>query len=298
MKKLTNFAALFVLLAACLAGAQISDITSPGTITLTSTCTNLHTTCDTAGVTNFNINSPFNVQGPQTIEVTTQGYGLATVSVTGTYSGSTLNFDFSDDGGNTWYQEICTRTDANIQEASEVLPSNATEAWDCGVGAATKFRVRQSALSTGAPTVRITLTTGLLEPAPSVAISATIGTTDPCMNPGVLKQSVPINITTATTTSLVAASGTTAVYVCSYSMTLNSIVTTATTAQLEYGTGGSCTGTNALTGLYGAGGITAGVPIPIVQPSPLKATPAANGVCLVSAGATVNIQGVLTYVQQ
>jgi hypothetical protein len=112
---------------------------------------------------------------------------------------------------------------------------------------------------------------------------------------------VPISITTAATTSLVAVSGTTVVYICSLSLTISQVVTTANTFVLEYGTGASCTSPTALTGTYGAGGVTAAAPIYVWAGygGTLAKSAAAAGVCaLTTIGASGSFQGVLTYVQQ
>ncbi len=125
---------------------------------------------------------------------------------------------------------------------------------------------------------------------------------DPCQSSGVAKSSVPINITSAATTALVAVSGSTTVYVCGFSFTISEVVTTANTIQFEQGTGAACVGApTALTGLYGAGGVTAGDPVPINAGggSTVFKTAASNGLCAVTAiGASGSFQGVLTYVQQ
>lgn len=125
---------------------------------------------------------------------------------------------------------------------------------------------------------------------------------DPCQSPNILKSSVAINITTATTTSLVAISGSTLIYVCGISMTISEVITTPNTIQFEYGTGATCgTGTTVLTGKYGDGGVTAGIPI-VVNASnggTIFSAPAGSRLCALTAiGATASFQGVLTYVQQ
>ena len=104
-----------------------------------------------------------------TVPVAATGYGVATVTVNGTYAGVTVNFEFSDDNGTTWYAETCARTDSAIQENSEALPSNQTRAWDCGVYATTNFRVRASAFTSGTANVGITLSAAPVEPAPTVS---------------------------------------------------------------------------------------------------------------------------------
>ena len=124
---------------------------------------------------------------------------------------------------------------------------------------------------------------------------------DPCAS-GLAKSQAVINITTATTTSLVAVSGSTVVYVCGFSATISQVITTPNTIQFEYGTGAACTGPVVMTGLYGGGGVTAGAPITVSYGgagSTIFKTTASQGVCALTAiGATGSFQGVLTYVQQ
>jgi hypothetical protein len=127
-------------------------------------------------------------------------------------------------------------------------------------------------------------------------------TADPCQNGGYGKTSAPINVTTATTTQLVAISGNATVYVCGVTMTIAPSGTTADTATFEYGTGANCgTGTTALTGALGAGDLTTTtglLPVSFADPGTSFRTPPGNALCLLSAGTTVNIQGFVTYVQQ
>jgi hypothetical protein len=108
------------------------------------------------------------------IPVSSVGYGVATVTVNGTYAGVTVNFEFSDDGGTTYYPDTCSRTDTNLQESSEALPSNQSRAWDCGVFAATNFRVRSSAFTSGTANIGITLSAAPIEPAQTVSISGNV----------------------------------------------------------------------------------------------------------------------------
>lgn len=126
-------------------------------------------------------------------------------------------------------------------------------------------------------------------------------TLDPC-NSTLLKSSVPINIVTATTTQLVPLLSGATISVCGVSMTIAPSATTADTATFEYGTGVNCaTGTTVLTGAIGAGDVTTAAPplfVSFADPASTMRTPAGQALCLVSAGTTVNIQGVLTYVQQ
>lgn len=113
---------------------------------------------------------------------------------------------------------------------------------------------------------------------------------DPCASPGLPKSSVPINITSATTTSLVAPAANTSIYVCGFNL-----ITAGGSFQLEYGTGAACgTGTTVLTGAYPAGTIHyGGAGMEILAP-----TPAAYRLCAVSGTGLTNAQGVLTFMQQ
>jgi hypothetical protein len=124
---------------------------------------------------------------------------------------------------------------------------------------------------------------------------------DPCQAPSIAKLSKPVNITTATTTSIVAVSGSTAVYVCGATLTIAPSATTADTATFEYGTGAACTGPVVLTGALGAGDLTTAAPplhVTFADPGTSMTAPSGNGICILSAGTTVNIQGILQYVQQ
>ncbi len=123
---------------------------------------------------------------------------------------------------------------------------------------------------------------------------------DPCTYAA--KSSAAIAVATATTTSLVAVSGSTSIYVCGFSMTIAPSATAADTALFEYGTSTNCTGTHALTGTYGAGDLTSAAPVTHVNYGTggytVMTAPASQGVCIVTAGTAVSVQGILTYVQQ
>lgn len=125
-------------------------------------------------------------------------------------------------------------------------------------------------------------------------------TSDPCGSAA--KSSVAISVGTAATTQLVAISGSLAIYVCGFAMTIAPSGTSADTALFEYGTSSNCTGTNALTGTFGNGDLTSATGVLAVSHGGASQTimkaPSANGLCIVTAGTAVNVQGVLSYVQQ
>jgi hypothetical protein len=114
--------------------------------------------------------------------------------------------------------------------------------------------------------------------------------TDPC-GEGVAKQSALLNMSSATTTSLVAVSGSTTVYLCGF----NFVAGGTTNATIVYGTGAACTSPVAMTpdypliantGIaYGNGGAT------------IAKTIASQGICAKSSG-SVTLAVMVTYVQQ
>lgn len=222
----------------------------------------------------------------------------AAISLSGTFS-ATVQFEVSADGSN-----FVSANAAPQPSGAVVTSATGTGTWTIPVAGMMVLRARVSSYASGTVVPFINLSAEPFIAAQNttgVTIANTAGTTDPCQNPSVLKTNVAINITSAATTSLVAVSGSTAVYVCGFSFSISQVVTTANTLQFEYGTGASCTGTHALTGLYGAGGVTAGIPIVVSQSGPgtVFTAPASNGLCAVTAiGASGSFQGQLTYVQQ
>lgn len=118
---------------------------------------------------------------------------------------------------------------------------------------------------------------------------ANVTSLDPCfVSP---KSSKSVAISTATTTSLVAAVTGTSVYVCGFTATVGA----TTTLQLESGTGAACVTTQAaLTGVMAP---TTGSVLSLNGEGTKVSTPSSGVLCAVSTG-TGGINGVLTYVQQ
>ena len=268
-----------------------------------------------------------------TVPVAAVGYGVATVTVNGTYAGVTINFEFSDDNATTWYTETCTRTDTAIQESSEALPSNQTRAWDCGVYAATNFRVRASAYTSGTANIGITMSAAPVEPAPTVSagslplpanaaqetggnlatlaggvtssvyqtnvkqIGGTVVVADPCQ--ANTKSFVSVNQTA--NTRLVTGTAAKKIFPCS----INLVSATAQNIALVEGTGTTCgTGTAGVLGFGGAtaatgwnlaanGGLTYGNGASALG----SEGTAADDLCLFQSG-TGQVSGGLSYVVQ
>lgn len=273
---------------------------------LNATCTNANTACSNGVfVTGYGSSgNPGSSGSGSTLDIPVANYAAATITVSGTYAGSTINFEFSDPTtGTNYFQEVCARTDINLLESTEILPSNQVRAWSCPVWAATRFRVRQSAYTSGNVNVWITLTQAAIDPSLVVAasIANVAGASDPCQDVSAIKQSAAIAISTATTTQLVALSGTTNIYVCSYQAVAGA--GTNPSFQFVYGTGASCgTGTTSLTGAMATGvTVSATAPGPIFESSggnTMLKTAAGNALCVTTGGTTPNFQGWVSYVQQ
>lgn len=237
-----------------------------------------------------------------TLDVPVANYAAATITISGTYSGVTIGFDFSDPtAGINYFQSICARTDVNILEASEAVPNNSVRAWQCPVWAAQRFRVRASAYGSGAAFINITLTQAAIDPSLIVAAAPPVvpGSTDPCQDLSQIKSSTFANITTATTTALVAPSGTTNIYVCSY-MVSSFSTTTTNTLIFENGTGAACaTSPTSLTNTFSNSTFTAPVVWREGYGGTLFATGASQGLCALSTvGSTPILSVRITYVQQ
>jgi hypothetical protein len=124
--------------------------------------------------------------------------------------------------------------------------------------------------------------------------------TDPCESSVINKLNVFANITTATTTALVPVSGTTAVYVCSYQISMVATVA-ADTILFEQGTGSACSGSpTALSATISSGIMANGsTQINMDGGSDLMTTAPGNGLCVVTTVGTGPAIGVtVSYVQR
>jgi hypothetical protein len=111
---------------------------------------------------------------------------------------------------------------------------------------------------------------------------------DPCMQP-YAKSSVPV----VATGQLVAAAATKAVYVCGFYVTMGG---TTPSVKFQYGTGTNCA-TNPID-LTGAFAATVGQEIFFGHGSTVMSTPTGQALCIVTAGTSPTIAGVMSYVQQ
>lgn len=116
---------------------------------------------------------------------------VATVTVSGTYSGLSMVFEGSDDSGVTWYQMQGGRTDASLIEAQPAGLLNAVRAWDIAVGGFNQIRVRCVAILGGAANVAISLQAMPYEPTPTVGLS-NVGGTAFALGAQVAAASIPV----------------------------------------------------------------------------------------------------------
>jgi hypothetical protein len=128
------------------------------------------------------------------------------------------------------------------------------------------------------------------------------GTPDPCTSND-NKSFVAISTTSATTASIVAASGSTVIYVCHFNLSIAGSATSAATAKLEFGTGSNCGSTQtAITGTYGSNDAVASATPTVISSGDggftLAASAAGNLLCLVTAGTSPFVEGMVTFVQQ
>lgn len=137
---------------------------------------------------------------------------------------------------------------------------------------------------------------GVLGAAPSFAAS----TPDPCVSLS-FKNSAAINISSATTTAVVTLNANHSIFVCSFAFSIAGSATSAATAALEYGTGSNCAaGVQALTGTFGSNDAAVSTTPTVINMgnggATLAIVPPGSGLCVVTTGTNVFVQGIVTYV--
>jgi hypothetical protein len=220
---------------------------------------------------------------------TFSGAGTLTITgngITGSPSGCTLTLAYVQNNNTSVGAVVSTTsfTPATSVQTFTVSPSPATgDNYQAVYACSSTYPTAGTITASFSPAITSTVASG------SVSI---VNSGDPCLNPSVAKSSASVAISTATTTSIVAVSGTKAIYVCGFAASTG----LSDTLQFEYGTGASCTGTHALTGVMATDATVANYLV-LGSNGTLFTAPASNGVCIVSTG-TGGINGVLFYVQQ
>lgn len=244
-------------------------------------------------VPNFNANSqqfPYNiytvtVTGTGNATITIPGFSSGSVEIFGNYSAATLALTVANDANATsqqfgtlrlWPfsggQPITSLTGANT--AINGLYSFSASGFN-------QIKITSSGTFTGtSATLRFTI-----HAASGVTRAAPLPAADPCQDPNVQKQSLPVAISTATTTALVAPSAGIRVYPCEISL----VIGASTTVLLVTGTGPTCgTGTASVSGTVPASTYYVGFGGTFLN------LPLGNGLCLTSTG-TGGINGTVTY---
>jgi hypothetical protein len=132
---------LFVLACFSVPSFAQSSVQTAGTIT--TTCANAKTSCaGTAG---------------SSVETSSTNYSNVTVTINGAYTGLTIFFEFSDDGGTTYYSEGCAEAAAPATiDSTKVVSDNSNLGWYCNIPGTVRLRIRASAITGGTVNVKMT----------------------------------------------------------------------------------------------------------------------------------------------
>jgi hypothetical protein len=90
-----------------------------------------------------------------TVALSIDDYAGVGVAIFGSYAGVNIAFEISFDGGTTWVGTQAVRTDSSIVESSSGVLGSTSRAWDIYCGAATNFRVRATAWTSGSASIVI-----------------------------------------------------------------------------------------------------------------------------------------------
>lgn len=95
----------------------------------------------------------------QSVTAPVSAYSVATVTVTGTYTGLTFAPEASDDNGVTYYPVLASDSSSTASAATSISPgTNATKMYNVTLPGVTNFRVRATAFTSGTASVGITAT--------------------------------------------------------------------------------------------------------------------------------------------
>lgn len=95
----------------------------------------------------------------QTVTTPVSQYSVATVTISGTYSGLVFSVEASDDGGTTYYPVLASDSSSTASAATSIAPgTNGTKMYNVTLPGVTNFRVRATAFTSGTANVGITAT--------------------------------------------------------------------------------------------------------------------------------------------
>lgn len=101
------------------------------------------------------------------------GYATALVSINGTYGTASGTFQASDDGGVTFYNISCVRSDGTAVETGYTNLTNTNRQWFCPISGNDSFRIQSSAVASGTVNARISISA---PPTNSAVVSGPTGT--------------------------------------------------------------------------------------------------------------------------
>lgn len=223
------------------------------------------------------ISPPQTFTAPGDYTLTTHGLSISTLRITGTCTSLAATVQGSNDATNWTSLNLST-----IGHGSSTVDIASTGFWRVNSSGLSKIRLHITAL-TATCTVAMTGSNGS-------HIAA-----DPCADQAVMKSSVAINQSTATTAAIVAAAAGKRTYVCGFVATASGTTPTFTFSTGTHTSADCDTGASNLTGA-----MVPSATVGTVSYSPnvtAFSTAAAGQLCLVTA-ATTSVQGVLTYVQK
>ncbi len=222
--------------------------------------------------------------------------GTVSVSIAGTFS-ATIVIEDSNDG--TTFATIATYTTAQTAVPLAISGMTDVRARATSYASGTAFVNLFASKAPNSSSGSLAAGTNAIG---TVGITNTAGTTDPCANPSVLKSSAFLNITTATTTQIIAQSGSTVDYVCEFDANMTG-TTAADTVILEIGTGSNCaSNVTVISPTYSSGILTSGatnINVGNGGATVFTSVVGSREICVLSTVATSPTIGVhVTYVQQ
>jgi hypothetical protein len=256
----------------------------------------LLSTAALAQIGNGTVSNPFLLTGTQCAPLSVDGSGVLVFSVQNTASGSAWS--------GTIQPSVALLGDSAVNVSVAPVGSTTGQATITASGTyyaltwgASLFRLCGNSITN---TVQIKTLPGNAAVAagiPLVGFQSTV--LDPCQSPLIAKQSTFQNITSATTTALVAVSGSTNVYVCAVYIN-NTSTTTPNTLILEQGSGTACASSPV--------SLTATLNFPVSNGSStvwggsagtlFRTSAGGNGICAVTTvGSTPQVNLTITYVQ-
>lgn len=248
----------------------------------------LYTGTTNTVATTFNVSLPV---GTTNLSVVVENTGVNNVN--GTFVFAQVGFETGTQSSSLFCAlSVFSGGSGPFSTSAPVVPAGGAQYYTCPPPPAGKFQFTFSAnVATSFWTISVFTWSGL-PPYPSAILA------DPCNNPAVPKNTAFANITTATTTQIIAPVGVLQVFVCQIVAQLNS--TTASTVFFEVGSGATCgTGTTVKSATYTNAALVSENVTLGGGSADFMTAGAGQGVCAVTTvGATPTIPVTISFVQQ